>query len=50
MKKYLVGDIVEAERKPVKEKPNSWTSTSTDENTSQRFVYIFLSQHTYIII
>lgn len=37
MKKYHVGDIIEAERKPVKEKPNSWASTSTDDQSSQRY-------------
>lgn len=38
MKKYLLGDIIEAECKPVKEKPNSWASTTTEDNNSQRSV------------
>lgn len=36
MKKYLVGDIIKSEHKPVKEKPNSWASASTEESNSQR--------------
>lgn len=38
MRKYLVGEIVEAERKPVKEKPNSWASSNAEESTTQRYL------------
>lgn len=35
MKKYKIGEIVESECKPVKEKTNSWTSSTEDANAPQ---------------
>jgi len=35
MLKYKIGEIVESERNPVKEKKNSWTSNSADSSSNQ---------------
>lgn len=36
MQKYKIGEIVEAERKPVKEKITDWTSGGPSSSNSQR--------------
>ena len=38
MKKYQIGEIIESERKPVKEKNVDWTSSSSHNSSSQRCV------------
>lgn len=35
MLKYKIGEIIESERKPVKEKTNSWTSGSEEASSSR---------------
>ncbi|XP_063908761.1 cytochrome b5 [Zophobas morio] len=35
MKKYQIGEIIESERKPVKEKNVDWTSSSSHNSSSQ---------------
>lgn len=40
MKKYKIGEIVEAERKPVKEKNVDWSSSTSQGSSSQRCVLI----------
>jgi len=35
MLKYKIGEIVESERTPVKEKKNNWTSNSADTSSNQ---------------
>ncbi|RZC33114.1 cytochrome b5 [Asbolus verrucosus] len=35
MKKYKIGEIIESEKKPVKEKNVDWTSNSSQSSTSQ---------------
>lgn len=40
MKKYKIGEIVEEERKPVKEKNVDWTNSSSQSSSSQRCVLL----------
>lgn len=35
MLKYKIGEVVESDRQPVKEKKNSWTSSSADASSNQ---------------
>ncbi|KAF2898836.1 hypothetical protein ILUMI_07341 [Ignelater luminosus] len=35
MVKYKIGEVVESDRQPVKEKKNSWSSTSADASSNQ---------------
>lgn len=38
MLKYKIGEIVDSEKKPVKEKPNSWSSADTDANAQSSWM------------
>jgi len=35
MVKYRIGEVVESDRKPVKEKKNNWAATTTDTSSTQ---------------